>query len=775
MASKFVVLCGLGLLCSLPGAAAIDLSQAVVRLDAEPPAAMAMAARVLTEEAGKRTGLAWPVVPLTDSRAPAVSLRLDAGCGLPAEGFRVEAWEDGAGRVIGVNIVGADGRGVLYGVGWLLRNLAYGEGQAVLEAALPVEGSPRYAVRGHQLGYRHRANSYDAWTVAQYEQYIRELAIFGANAIENIPFEDERACPNMKVPREEMNVRISEICADYGLAYWIWTPATFDLRDTEKRATELDKWEAYYAQCKRLDAVFFPGGDPGHNHPRDVMPFLRDVAVRLHKHHPAAQVWISLQGFDKEKCMYFFDWLEEHMPSWLGGVVAGPSSPPIPLTRALLPAQYPIRHYPDITHTIRCQYEVKWWDPAFAFTLGREAVNPQPAYYAFIHNAFAPYTCGFIAYSDGIHDDVNKAIWSMRGWAPGRDVRAMLIEYARFFFPSADAEAVVDGILALEKNWEGPLKENGGVAASLHYWEELDNQAPALSENWRWQMCLLRAHYDAYVRARLIREAALEKRAGSILLDHLAVGDIEAGMAAALVAVDPSGREPVAAGLRARIVALCDALYASIGLQTSMERHQASGYERGCVLDLLDYPLNNRWWLEDQFAAIGKNEDKTVQAKRLRQIALWDRNDPPEVYYDNLGAVGQCPHLVRGEGLGTDPNMERDQNPTMWWWDSGFSRQRLSFQTSLEFPVALRYDGLRPDRAYEFRMTGYGEAKATADGVPLEPSLYGKEIGDLKVFPIPESLTEDGEVAIAFEKLEEGHLNWRNKSRIAEAWLAVRE
>ena len=50
--------------------------------------------------------------------------------------------------------------------------------------------SPAYPIRGHQLGYRNTANSWDAWTVDQYEQYIRELALFGSNCIENIPFQD---------------------------------------------------------------------------------------------------------------------------------------------------------------------------------------------------------------------------------------------------------------------------------------------------------------------------------------------------------------------------------------------------------------------------------------------------------------------------------------------------------------------------------------------------------------------------------------------------------
>ena len=42
-------------------------------------------------------------------------------------------------------------------------------------------------MRGHQTSYRPKTNSYDAWTVDMWEQYIRDLAVFGANSYELIP------------------------------------------------------------------------------------------------------------------------------------------------------------------------------------------------------------------------------------------------------------------------------------------------------------------------------------------------------------------------------------------------------------------------------------------------------------------------------------------------------------------------------------------------------------------------------------------------------------
>jgi hypothetical protein len=62
--------------------------------------------------------------------------------------------------------------------------------------------------------------------------------LFGTNSIENIPFQDDAPGPNMKVPRKEMNRRMSEICNDYGLDYWVWTPADVDLSDNNKFEAE---------------------------------------------------------------------------------------------------------------------------------------------------------------------------------------------------------------------------------------------------------------------------------------------------------------------------------------------------------------------------------------------------------------------------------------------------------------------------------------------------------------------------------------------------------
>jgi hypothetical protein len=237
----------------------IDLRRAtIVVRPGTLPAAETMAATVLKEELRTRLGVTLPVTTTWPARGvviavsstrdvpewrgapampavrPAAALTAastHAGAAAPeqrAEGYRVVVQRTAERETIW--ILGADPRGTLFGAGELLRALRWnpaatatakagGQAASGVPADLDVATSPRYAIRGHQLGYRQHSNTYDGWDVRHYEQYIRELAMFGANSVENIPFQDTRVSPLFTLPRDRMNVAISEICARYDLDY----------------------------------------------------------------------------------------------------------------------------------------------------------------------------------------------------------------------------------------------------------------------------------------------------------------------------------------------------------------------------------------------------------------------------------------------------------------------------------------------------------------------------------------------------------------------------
>jgi len=744
------------LLIALP-AAALDLSQASIQVEA-PEAERA--ASIFVEEVAARTGITLPI-----TGDGTIAFYPPAGYWEGGEEeYRIIAGED---RLL----VQADSpRGYIYAVGHLLRTMTLREGEIrIPETPFVWHETPEYPLRGHQLGYRAAANAYDAWSPEVYEQYIRELALFGINAIEMIPFQDDRPAPLMPVPRRELDLAVSRICAEHDLQFWIWTPAPFDLSDSDARAESIAEHADFYAAAERLDAVFFPGGDPGDNHPDLVMPFLEDIAELLAEHHPEAKIWLSLQGFNEERVDFVYDWLDAEQPDWFGGVVCGPGSPLIPESRARLDARYGLRHYPDITHTIRSQYPTPWWDSAFNSTLGREPVNPEPVRYAYVHNIFAPYTIGFITYSDGINDDVNKTIWSALGWDSTQSVRDILVEYSRLYLGHDIAEAAADGILALERNWRGPIVENGAIDGTLAHWQRLEDEYPELHDNWRFQTFLLRAYYDAFVRHRAIYDRKLELRANDALR-AAADGDPQAAAEAALAILAEADELSTRPEWRQRIIDLCADLFESIGFQTSVEEYGASGHERGAVLDYIDYPLNNRWWIEAEIEKALALEDEAETIAALLTIANWE-DAGPGGFYDDIGNVANSPRVVRTEPYNTNPIPERGDNPDFMWWDSGFHDYRQSWVSKMDWPDALRYTGLDPDANYIVRITGYAQCFLFANGERVHGDKERIEMGEINSFAIPQELTRDRELVLTFEKPHEPGINWRQQSRLSEVWL----
>ena len=130
-----------------------------------------------------------------------------------------------------------------------------------------------------------------------------------------------------------------------------------------------------------------------------------------------------------------------------------------------MPQRYPVRHYPDITHSRQCQYPVPDWDTAFAVTEARECINPRPLGEAAIFRNTQTNTIGFITYSEGCNDDVNKTVWSALGWNPEAKVVDILREYGRYFIGDRYADDFAQGLLALEKNWQDPC--NASVDTAL--------------------------------------------------------------------------------------------------------------------------------------------------------------------------------------------------------------------------------------------------------------------------------------------------------------------
>jgi hypothetical protein len=746
---------------------------------------------MLVEEVEKRSGVRWrtmsdwpvetaiPVVAV--GREPLLSKK-DARvekwlAGSPApngpEGFQVRSQVDGKA----VLVVGNDPRGVLFGVGRLLRELRIARGRILLPNGFNIATAPQTSLRGHQLGYRPKTNSYDGWDLDQWERYIRDLAVFGTNAIELIPprSDDDADSPHFPRPPMEMMVGMSRLADEYGLDVWVWYPA-MDRNYTDPATVEsaLREWEQVFRKLPRIDVIFVPGGDPGHTRPKVLMALLEKQAESLRRHHPKAQMWVSPQSFNKE-------WLDEFLailrdePAWLGGIVFGPQVRiSLAELRAAVPSKYPIRGYPDITHSLNCQHPVPDWDLAFALTQEREVINPRPTGQAAIFRSYRPHTVGFISYSDGCNDDVNKFIWSGLGWDQETPVVEILRQYGRYFLGDTYADSMAQGLLALEQNWRGPLLTNAGVETTLQQFQKLERAAsPQVLHNWRFQQALYRAYYDAYLRDRLIAETALEAEAMDLLRRAERVGSLRA-LEGAEAILGRALLRTASADRRARVHELGEALFQSIHMQMSVARHKAIEIGRGTTLDTIDAPLNNRAWLEGRFADIRK---LPREEDRLRQIGeILGRTDPgPGGFYDDLGDLSRQPHLVRGLGFADDPDFRRsslvgfDERPG---WPLAWCNNA---QSLYDAPLEMHYEGLDPMARYRVRVTYSGDnfrprVRLEAEGTEIHPLITKPDPIVSQEFDIPTQATADGVLTLRWNA-EAGRGGNGRGCQVAEVWL----
>lgn len=798
-----------------------DLSKCVIVGADGATAREKKALAVLSEEIEKRSQVRPSVHTVKGARpselviyagtrqsAPTIGNRLApataAASSLSPEGYAITSGQDGSGRWL--SIIGADERGLMFGVGKVLRASVFGRRIASVNVEhVAGSTSPKYPLRGHQLGYRPKTNAYDAWDVPIWDQYIRDLAMFGTNAIELLPprSDDEPDSPHFPLSPERMMVEMSRICDEYGLDVWIWYPAMDpDYANAATVESALKEWAHFYQILPRIDAVFVPGGDPGHTEPRAMLAFLERQKASLRRYHPKAQMWMSPQGFREAWMSDFFHLIEDrHTATWLDGLVFGPQSRmSLPQLRQRVPKNYPIRFYPDITHSVQCQYPVPDWDIAFAHTEGREVINPRPVDQANILRKYSPDTNGFISYSEGCNDDVNKFVWSALGWNPETHVTDVLRDFSRYFFGQPFAEGFAQGLLDLESNWRGPLATNDGVTVTLAGFRDMESKAsPAVLQNWRFQQGLYRAYYDASLRSRLLDENSAVQKAYDILGRAAEIGwapeplDISQPRSAAPAnGLDPTVlleeadhvlsrvlAEPAGTVLRTRVRELGEALFQSIRMQLAVDRYAGEAVNRAANLETLETPISDVSWLRAQIAGIRKLASPNEQVTAIRQLLA--RKDPgPGGFYDEPGNPSNRPHVLLGPGYKEDPEFRASVLTGFNYPDRLGSSAPIAWKrwggSLFDAPLQMQYKDLDAESQYRIRVVYSPEGKQVKirlvanENHEVHPLLQRPLPQNPLEFDIPQEATKGGELTLSWTR-EQGLGGNGRGCQVCEVWL----
>ena len=518
-------------------------------------------------------------------------------------------------------------RGLIFGYSLFLRKAKFLNNEITLVEDICGIHKPQKKIRGHQVGYRTTPNTYDAWDYEQYFRYYLDMMAFGTNTCEHntTKFGKKEMNPLMRYTQEEFVIEASRLADTVDLDVSLWHAN--DDNETEEEALEIR--EKLYSKIPRIDAVFPPGGDPGNMYSDAFVERCKKISHILKKWHPNAQMHPSAQTPHAYR-----DWGDtlikelNKKPDEIDALIMGPNHAfPMHELRKRTPAKYPLRFYPDITHNLRCEYPVNFleddWHFAFCNTLSRESVNPRPNELRTLHRIFAPYTIGSVSYSEGVHDDVNKMIWSALEWDKDADLREILLDYSRMFFYGVDEEKIADTILLLEKSWQGDPVENPCIDIAYDNLCNLKKDYPALSENWRFMLLYFRGCCDKLVKMRRCFENNLLKKAQKELKNiniEKAIEILEA----------PSKDDYTV--LRNELDKLAEKLFNLIGIQLDVEHYYADSWERGATLETIDNNVSDRAFILEKLK-YALTLDQYEKEQFINLLINRNKTEADEVYY----------------------------------------------------------------------------------------------------------------------------------------------
>lgn len=739
------------------GQETIDLSSADIVI-IENDRVVGKAAEALSIEFAQRSGQVLPVRSSSETTCvlmgtekaliahePSLKSCLDGIPPTGPEGYKIVC--TGSGIVI----AGHDSRGVMYGAGRLILMSDYKGGGISVKKIEPISSTPCQVIRGHDVLPSPKAKDQtEEWAVENFEDYIRELALFGMNGLENL-----RRNPNI----------YSEIAKEYGMDIWLTEYFNDEGAETpEGKRRMIESRDRLYRSKTHIDHLSIKSGDPGELPLDEFFEVSRECAARLRKYHPDAKVWLLPQRVVEAPEEYFLEFCERaNQADWIDGVGFGPwSRLTLAQLRSRIRPDLPIRIFPDIGHNYACQYPLRALDLPMAMTLGRISINPSPRAQKYIFDFNAEHTVGSVAYSEGTNDDLNKFLWLIWGWNPEVTPEDAVAAYARFFLGEEWVKDFTEGIFALEQNLVGELETNVSVENTLHHWQQMEARADKETiNNVRFLMPLLRAYYDAYTRRRYISELEIEDKAYEILGQAGKKGSSWTINKARKILLEAS--EPADGQMRAKVHELYRSVYEDKGRWTMEYQH--------CILwDHIDQTLADSEWM---LYTLDRIEELPTNQERLDAIRarLTHRTDPGEGgFYYNLGDdsteditkinsswYDDPLHLVTPH-CGFGAKMRRfvinhggfsgHPVPRAWLEQVGVYYDR---------PLELTFEGFEPGQSYLARIVYVGESQKWKTDVSLKAE--GQQIhGPIKLFEdtvveydIPVQVTSDGRATLTWQ------------------------
>lgn len=438
-------------------------------------------------------------VPVARSGNAAFTLALATDPGLAREGFRIA---DVPG---GIRITGMDARSVLYGVGKFLRTSRY-SADGFTPSAWRGTSAPEGTFRAVYAA-THFNNFYEAAPADEVNRYFEDLALWGANAvIVHFPtwsfegFDDPDARRNIERTRRLLQAAKAigmmtglVQCPNQGFvsappgARAEPNPDEWKRRGNtgvnccpskpEGTAYLLDLYARLFAEYKDLGLdylICWPYDEGGCGCEAcapwgaKAFPALsKNVAALGRDVFPNLNVILSAWVYDTppEGEWEGLATLLQDDHAWLDAIMCDDrfDFPRYPLDHGV-PAGLPLYNFPEISMWGRNPW-------------GACGANPLPARYETLWKQTNGKVSGGMPYSEGIFEDINKAVCFQFYWNRNSAAEDTLREYAAFEFSSEAVEDVLTAVRLLEAAWieRGPKSEQAfnlieNVNATLPPW-----------------------------------------------------------------------------------------------------------------------------------------------------------------------------------------------------------------------------------------------------------------------------------------------------------------
>ena len=469
-----------------------------------------------------------------------VALRLSPEIG--AEGFRIDDLPSG-----GVRINGSDARGLLYGVGKLLRTSRF-ETDGFVPGAWRGTAVPAKPVRGIYFA-SHLHNFHHDAPVEEVARYVEDLALWGCNTLivwfdmHHFTGLDDPAAQAMIARLRALLKAANSVGMSGGLVVLAneayrnspealradWTAGHdgytiepgghyhVELCPNKPGARELmlrwlDERLAAFADID-VDYLWIWPYDQGGCTCRQCSPWgangfltlAEPIARAYRRRFPRGKVVLSTWYFDR---FTTGEWAGlahafAQPPDWVDYLLAddfGDRFPEYPLRHGV-PGNLPLVSFPEISMYYGPRYE-----PGCPW--GGFGANPLPRRLQRLWDAAGGRLVGGFPYSEGIFEDMNKAICAQLYWQPDKPTLQTAREYIAFEYSPDVVNEVSAAVEILERSlprsWQNAggvprfvIKEPSGVDEAWRLVQAAERRlTPYARGSWRWRLLYLRALID---------------------------------------------------------------------------------------------------------------------------------------------------------------------------------------------------------------------------------------------------------------------------------------